>query len=126
VVQWSVGGVLKFFQDRVYFQGDIVMFTKSKQTNKKACSGQGMTEYIIVVAVIAIAAIGAFGYFGRVVETQIAGVSQELGGVDATTTRSAAGTVAGEAATNAAAANNTMGQYTDNFSGEGGGNNNNP
>ena len=101
------------------------MFTKSKQSTKKYFLGQGMTEYIIVVAVIAIAAIGAFGYFGRVVETQIAGVSQELGGVDADTTRTAAGTVASEAATNAAADNNTMGQYTDNYSGEGGNNNNN-
>jgi Flp pilus assembly pilin Flp len=99
------------------------MFTKSKQSTIKTCLGQGMTEYIIIVAVIAIAAIGAFGYFGQVVETQIAGVSQELGGVDAEETRTAAGAVATTAATFAGQANNTMGQYTDNNSGESGGGN---
>ncbi|MET0068867.1 MAG: hypothetical protein ABW096_02440 [Candidatus Thiodiazotropha sp.] len=93
------------------------MFKITGKSIKKSHLGQGMTEYIIIVAVIAIAAIGAFGYFGRIVETQIAGVGQELGGVDATETRSAAGSLGDESANFAGQENNTMGQYTDNNSG---------
>lgn len=42
--------------------------------------GQGMTEYIIIVALIAIAAIAAFTYFGRTVRTQTTAMTQALGG----------------------------------------------
>jgi Flp pilus assembly pilin Flp len=42
--------------------------------------GQGMTEYIIIVALIAIAAIGVFMFFGGTIRNQMAGVSQELAG----------------------------------------------
>lgn len=42
--------------------------------------GQGMTEYIIIVALIAIAAIGAYGYFGKVLRADVAGMSQEMAG----------------------------------------------
>lgn len=45
-------------------------------------SGQGMTEYIIIVALIAIAAIGIFGKFGDVVSNQMAATTQELAGTD--------------------------------------------
>jgi pilus assembly protein Flp/PilA len=34
------------------------------KTNKKSMRGQGMTEYIIIVALIAIAAIGVITLFG--------------------------------------------------------------
>lgn len=34
--------------------------------------GQGMTEYIIIVALIAIAAIGSFRYFGQTARSQVA------------------------------------------------------
>lgn len=94
------------------------MLGKLKQSGKKTCHGQGMTEYIIIVSVIAIAAIGAFGYFGRVVQTQIAGVSQELGGNDATQTRTVAGAVGNIAAGFAAQHNTNMSDYTDNNSGD--------
>lgn len=47
-------------------------------------SGQGMTEYIIIVAVIAIAAIAAFSYFGKTVEHQTAAMSSSLAGDEAT------------------------------------------
>ena len=44
--------------------------------------GQGMTEYIIIVALIAIAAIGVFTAFGDTVREQVAGMATELGGED--------------------------------------------
>lgn len=43
-------------------------------------SGQGMTEYIIIVALIAIAAIAAFTYFGGTVRDQTTAMTQELAG----------------------------------------------
>ena len=46
-------------------------------------SGQGMTEYIIIVAVIALAGIAAFSYFGKTVRNQTAAMSESLAG-DAT------------------------------------------
>lgn len=51
-------------------------------TVKTPCQqrGQGMTEYIIIVALIAIAAIGAFSYFGDTARNQVAAMASELGG----------------------------------------------
>lgn len=42
--------------------------------------GQGMTEYIIVVALIAIAAIGVYTAFGKTVRGQMATTAQALAG----------------------------------------------
>jgi Flp pilus assembly pilin Flp len=42
--------------------------------------GQGMTEYIIIVALIAIGAIVAVQLFGQQVRTQMASMTAELGG----------------------------------------------
>ncbi|MFK5915027.1 MAG: pilus assembly protein [Woeseiaceae bacterium] len=42
--------------------------------------GQGMTEYIIIVALIAIAAIAVYSIFGETVRTQVGNMSKELGG----------------------------------------------
>lgn len=42
--------------------------------------GQGMMEYIIIVALIAIAAIGTYGVFGQTVRNQSAGLAKELAG----------------------------------------------
>jgi Flp pilus assembly pilin Flp len=47
---------------------------------KKRIKGQGMTEYIIIVALIAIAAIGAFTLFGKTARNQVAAMASELGG----------------------------------------------
>ena len=57
-------------------------------------SGQGMTEYIIIVAVVALAGIAAFSYFGKTLRGSAADMSQTLAG----------GTVAGKAETAATAA----------------------
>jgi Flp pilus assembly pilin Flp len=56
--------------------------------------GQGMTEYIIIVALIAIAAIAVYQFFGQTVRNQTAAIAQELAGGDGTTARQAAETAA--------------------------------
>lgn len=55
--------------------------------------GQGMTEYIIIVALIAISAIAAVGFFGDVVREQFVGMAQLLGGGEKTTSEAVAGAV---------------------------------
>ena len=51
--------------------------------------GQGMTEYIIVVALIAVAAIGVYTAFGKTVRGQMAVTAQALAGKSASEARSA-------------------------------------
>lgn len=60
-------------------------------------AGQGMTEYIIIVALIAIAAIAAFTYFGGDVRAQVGGMANELAGKSASQDIQRAGSVAGKA-----------------------------
>ena len=48
--------------------------------DRRRVRGQGMTEYIIIVALIAIAAIAAVGAFGGVVKDQFTAMAQELTG----------------------------------------------
>ena len=62
-------------------------------------AGQGMTEYIIIVALIAIAAIGVYSWFGNTVRDQTAAVALEVAGKDGTTQVTAAGTDATSAST---------------------------
>ena len=52
--------------------------------NKRKITGQGMTEYIIIVALIAIAAIGVFTAFGDVVRAQVGTMAASLGGATST------------------------------------------
>jgi type IV pilus assembly protein PilA len=75
--------------------------------------GQGMTEYIIIVALIAIASIAVYQYFGNTVRNQTAGIAKELAGSDGDVAKTAAQT----AATNAAKDENTkrtLDTYTSN------------
>lgn len=69
------------------------MFTKRQQR------GQGMTEYIIIVALIAIAGIAAFKFFGGTVQSQVGGIATELSGGDAATAITNAQGSAGSAVT---------------------------
>lgn len=48
--------------------------------SKRRVRGQGMTEYIIIVALIAVAAIGVYNLFGATVRNQTAGMAAALGG----------------------------------------------
>ncbi len=63
--------------------------------------GQGMTEYIIIVALIAIAAIGVYSAFGHTLNHQVAAVTNGLAGKDPNAEVTAAGTEAGTATTDA-------------------------
>lgn len=58
--------------------------------NPKKSLGQGMTEYIIIVALIAIAAIGVFRLFGDTARSQVAVMAQELGGQSSAESETAA------------------------------------
>jgi len=48
--------------------------------NKK---GQGMSEYLIILALVAIATIGAVIFFADNVREQISNITDEISGVDA-------------------------------------------
>lgn len=52
---------------------------------KRRIAGQGMMEYVIIVALIAVAAIGIYSAFGRTVRVQTAGMAQEAAGAKAST-----------------------------------------
>lgn len=51
-----------------------------KTLSPRRIAGQGMTEYLIIVALIAVAAIGVYGLFGSAVRNQVASMAAELGG----------------------------------------------
>lgn len=61
--------------------------------------GQGMTEYIVVVAVVAVAAIGVYSMLGQTIRNQTAGIAQEISGNDAGAALNAATTSANSART---------------------------
>ena len=74
--------------------------------------GQGMTEYIIVVALIALAAVVAVGYFGTAVQSQFVAMGQELVGGEGKQTLTAAVTE-GKKQEGKAAVAAKLGTYTD-------------
>lgn len=51
-------------------------------SGRRLIRGQGMTEYIIILALIAVAAIAAVGFFGSAVKTQFVNLGSELIGED--------------------------------------------
>jgi len=57
---------------------------QSKRIGAKRQFGQGMTEYLIVVALIAISSIVVFSRFGQTMRNQVAGLAHELVGTDST------------------------------------------
>lgn len=63
--------------------------------------GQGMTEYIIIVALIAVAAIAVSQLFGATIRNQIAGIAMEVSGKDGSAAITQAGTAATAAKTDA-------------------------
>ena len=73
-------------------------------------SGQGMTEYIIVVALVAIAAIGVYQYLGQVLRAQTAAIAKELAGEDGAQQTRAAQTAA--QAASAQSASKTLSDFT--------------
>ena len=60
------------------------MLKKNKNIqNRRRVTGQGMTEYIIIVGMIALAAIAAVGAFGGVVKDQFSSMALKLTGENA-------------------------------------------
>lgn len=64
------------------------------KTSPSRKSGQGMTEYIIIVVIVALAAIAVYGLFGDRIRAMVGGATVELGGdqgaVDQATSTSSA------------------------------------
>ena len=48
--------------------------------SRKNVRGQGMSEYLIIVALIAVAGIAVMGLFGNAARNQVAGLANELSG----------------------------------------------
>ncbi len=85
------------------------MLNKFHTTSKTRQLGQGMTEYIIIVALIAIAAIATYTYFGSAIRNQTAGIAQEISGQQSTAAITDAQAAANSARTEA---KNTKGLAT--------------
>ncbi len=82
----------------------LCMNTDARSASPRAArrqAGQGMTEYIIVVALIAVAAIGVYTLFGQTIRNQTAGLALEVSGQTASTAIGNAQTNATTASTNA-------------------------
>ena len=83
---------------------------KARFSAKKHITGQGMSEYLIILGLVAVGGIGAMSFFGQTVQNQVAGMSQEIAGADANDEITAAG-VSADAATTSAALDNTLANY---------------
>lgn len=59
--------------------------------------GQGMTEYVVIVALIAVAAIAVYQFFGQTIRTQTSGIALEVSGQPADAAIQAAQDSAGAA-----------------------------
>lgn len=79
----------------------------------KRQAGQGMTEYIIIVALIAIAAIATYQFFGNSVRSQTAAIAQELSGNEGKGARDDAA-AAGDKAAEEASAKHSLKTFTGN------------
>ena len=58
---------------------------EQRLSGRRLQRGQGMTEYIIIVALVAIAAIAVYSFFGKAVRGQMASITSQLAGSVGTT-----------------------------------------
>lgn len=75
--------------------------------------GQGMTEYIIIVALIAVAAIAGVTAFSDTVQGNIAAMSEELSGTDSAAGGKVQAAAGATAAGTAAGTTQGMGNYAE-------------
>jgi hypothetical protein len=68
-----------------------------RRINQRRTRGQGMTEYIIIVALIAVAAIGVYSAFGDIVRGQTSLAAAALSGDDSGAGRGLVGSAQGRA-----------------------------
>ena len=73
-------------------------------------AGQGMTEYIIIVAVVGVAAIATYTYFGDAVRYQVSAAAKALGGQDSVDVTGKAQAAAADAETNSKRHLSTFGE----------------
>jgi Flp pilus assembly pilin Flp len=85
-----------------------------KHTKKQ--KGQGMVEYIVIVALIGLASIAAFAYFGQAVRGQTGQMAEQIAGQNDTAGQTAAVQAAATAVTEGTTSAN-LSTYTsrDNF-----------
>ncbi|MGC4397916.1 MULTISPECIES: hypothetical protein [Hydrogenophaga] len=57
----------------------------ARRPGRRCHRGQGMTEYIVIVALIAVAAIAVYQFFGQTIRNQTAGIALEVSGQSAST-----------------------------------------
>ena len=95
------------------------MSTRIFAARPQAMRGQGMTEYIIIVALISVAAIAVYQLFGQVVRSQTAAMVREIAGEDGSAESKSAQTAAATAKAQAAA--KSLKSYTGNAAQAGGG-----
>ena len=81
--------------------------------NLKKSLGQGMTEYIIIVALIAVASIGVYTAFGDVVKGQTGVMAAQLAGKSGSDAKDQAATAANNANTRGQA-NKTLANFSGN------------
>ena len=75
--------------------GQRIEVSSKNFSKKQSQRGQGMTEYIIIVALIAVAAIAVYQFFGQVVRSQTAAIAHEVAGTDGANSTKVAGDAAG-------------------------------
>ena len=61
-----------------------------RKTSRRKSLGQGMTEYIVIVALVGVAAIGTYSFLGGAIRSSTAGIAHEIAGEDAKTSIDAA------------------------------------
>ncbi len=83
------------------------------RTTKNRQYGQGITEYIVIVALIAVAAIAVYQLFGQTVRSQTAGIAREVSGQNAADSITSAQKSATKAQTDEVA-KRSLGDYNDN------------
>ena len=57
--------------------------TATRTVARRKSLGQGMTEYIVIVALVGVAAIGVYSFLGQSVRGATAGIALELAGENA-------------------------------------------
>jgi Flp pilus assembly pilin Flp len=77
----------------------------------KKQKGQGMVEYIVIVAMVALAAIGAYSYFGDTVRAQTGQMANEVAGQTTNTAGTDAANAAATSAATEAAATPNLSNY---------------
>jgi len=93
--------------------------TFAKLRSRARQKGQGMTEYIIIVALIAVSAIGVYAMFGKTIRNQTAALAQEMAGNNGASQNAI--TAAGTAADGASGKANTA-KGLNNFNNQNNGN----